>query len=185
MKKLLFLITAIVLCVAIFAACGQEAPATDAAGEDAAAIASETFDAGNITVEVPEGWAAFPVVDAFSEDASNDPNAVMIIKGGDDELDAFTHPYMQINYYDPAETEMMLPDPTWYDDPADIDDMELGGRTWKGFTAVSLDYPIAALWTIDDAGDQFQGLVWTDMDNGSITLGDADVQAILASVTVK
>ena len=60
MKKLLFLITAIVLCVAIFAACGQEAPATEAAGEDAAVAASETFDAGNITVEVPEGWMGRP-----------------------------------------------------------------------------------------------------------------------------
>jgi hypothetical protein len=82
MKKILVLVIAVVMCVAIFAACGTEeaAPAGDAAGEPASL---EMFDAGDITIDVPAGWNAFPVVDMFAEaEGATDPGAIMAIKDG-------------------------------------------------------------------------------------------------------
>ena len=184
MKKILVLVIAIVMCVAVFAACGTEAPAGEAPAENEA-VALEMFDAGNITINVPGGWNAFPVADIFAEEeGATDPGAVMVIKDGTSELDAFTNPYLQVNYYNANETVMMTPDPSWYDEVEDLEPMEIGGRTWNGFTAVSLDYPIATLWCVE-GDDQFQVLIWTEVEGKTISVDDADVQAIIASISVK
>ena len=59
----------------------------------------------------------------------------------------------------------------------------LGDYTWKGFTAKSLDTPIAILWTGEEGSDQIQVMIC--LENGDkISLEDADVQAILASINV-
>ena len=55
--------------------------------------------------------------------------------------------------------------------------------TWKGFTAKSLDTPIAMLWTGEYGEGQIQLMIC--LENGEkISLDDVDVQAIIASINI-
>ena len=44
-----------------------------------------------------------------------------------------------------------------------------------------MDYPVAVLWA-EDGDDQFQVIIMLEMDDGKISVDDADVKAILASI---
>ena len=178
LKKVMALLLALVLCTAMLAGCeGGKGEAPKTAGE----VTGETYDAGNVSVLVPNGWKAFPVSDMFDDyDGENDPTAVQVCKGGETEWDVFTKPYMQINYY-PDNTMYVSSD--WYENVVDLEPMQLGGYTWKGFTCTSLDYPTAILYTDGDV--QIQVSITLENENEKISLDDVDVQAIIASIQVK
>ena len=59
--------------------------------------------------------------------------------------------------------------------------MTIGDRTWNGFTGSSLDVPMAVLWT-EGAEHSYQLNIVLESSEGSITLDDADFQAIVASI---
>jgi len=189
MKKILALITVALLCATMLCGCSEKKSNDNAKTDDATDATTQkveqtaeptTFDAGDVSVDVPSGWKAFAVPEVFAEDGSMDPTSVRVCKGGKTDVDIFTHPYIQINYYG-AETEMMTPMKEFYDDTADIEPIVAGAMTWNGFTGDSLGYKIAILWA-EDGDDQYQATMYLETDNGTITLDDADVQAILASV---
>lgn len=186
MKKVVRILLAAVLTVTLlfsFAACGEKDPSA-AAGGDPSKITGETFDAGNITALCPDGWKAFPVSDTFDEyEGDNDPNAVSLYKGAESEWDMFSTPGIQINYYGP-ESGMTAPYKDFYDNVVDLEDMTIGDCTWHGFSGESLETPLTMLWT-EDGGALTQVTVWTEMDGKTISLEDADVQAILMSIQVK
>lgn len=177
-KKVMALLLALVLCTAMLAGCGGdkgEAPKT------VDEVKGETYDTGNISALVPNGWKAFPVSDLFdSYDGEYDPTALQICKGGENDFDLFTKPYVQINYY-PDNTMYVSSD--WYDDVVDLDPMQIGGYTWNGFTCNNMDYPTAVLYTDGDV--QIQITMILENDGGKIALEDVDVQAIIASIQVK
>ncbi len=173
MKKAMLLLLALALCTVALAGCGKETPKTP---EE---VKGEVYDAGNVSALVPDGWKAFPVSDMFDDyDGDYDPTAMQICKGGKTELDLFSKPYIQINYY-PNNTMSIYKD--WYDEAVDIEPMQLGNYTWNGFTATSLGDPIAILWPESD-DVQIQVTFSLGTDDGTITLNDADVQAILMSI---
>ena len=184
MKKLLAALLAIAMLLALAACGGEEKPQdlTSASSEKVAESATK-YDTTVFSVDVPSGWKTFAVKDMFSSDNETDATKLQIGKGAENEIDLFTHPYMYIYYYD-KDSYFMEPSSDFYDEPADIEPMELGGRTWKGFTAKSLDYPIATLWTGEEGGEHFQISIWLEMSEGKIALTDADVQAIISSITV-
>lgn len=176
-KKVWILGLILVLCLSVFAGCGKDTPTPQTPEE----VTGETYDAGNVSALVPTGWKAFPVSDMFDEyEGDNDPNAVQICKGGESDLDLFTKPYLHIIYSAPDE-DFWEPTKDFYENTADVQSMELGGYTWQGFTATSLDEPIAVLWTQKD-GYHIQVNVTLGSEDDTITLQDADVQAILASI---
>lgn len=191
MKKLLALILALVMAFSLVA-CGEKeennddveetkAVDVDNGGNDAA-ITGETYNAGNFTALVPEGWLAVPVSDMWSDDAdATDPNKVQIIKDGTSEFDIFSKAYIQIDYYGP-ETDMMAPSSEWYDEAADLDPVVAGDYTWTGFSAVSGGNPMTVLCTGEAGGPQYQATIWGNGEN-TVAVTDADVLAILASVT--
>ncbi len=180
MKKLFTLIMALLIALS-FAACGNSGNGGQPAAEPAE-VKGETYDAGNVSALVPEGWKAFGIADIWAEEeGALDPNSVQIAKGATEDYELYSKPSVLINYYD-AETDMMVIDKELYDEGKDLEPQEIGGRTWNGFTAKSLDTPMTVLWTGEAGSDQFQVTVWTDMGDGTITLEDADVQAIIASV---
>lgn len=187
MKKLLAVIMAITVCAAFLAGCGSKDPSngndSDQSTEQTTTeIKGETYDAGSVSALVPEGWKAFPVVDAFSdEENATVPDKLNVCKGGETDLDLFSHPYIQITYFDPG-TDMMNLSSSWYDDPVELDPITTGDKTWNGFSAASLGSKLTVLWTGEIGGDQFQVTLWTETDNGTISLEDADVQAILSSI---
>lgn len=193
MKKLIALLLALsmVLC---FVACGDKDDKKSDGGKSSesgkkddspAEIKGETADAGNFTVLVPEGWKSFVVTDMWSDDGANDPDKLNIVKGGETDFDLLTKPYIQIVHYGP-ETEMMNPSKDFYDGAEDIEPITTGSLTWEGFSAVGMmDSSMIILWAGEADGHQYQLTLFDKTDEGEIKLTDADVQAILGSLTGK
>lgn len=175
MKKIIALLLVLLLAASL-TACGGK---TEAGGADAAPK-GETMSTENFSVLVPDGWMGFEVMDfASSEEDAKDPDSLQICKDGETEFDIFTKPYVQIFHYGPDDT-MFTPDSSWYDDVEELEAMTIGDRTWNAFTGSSLDVPIAVLWT--EGEHSYQINVILESDDGSISLDDADFQAILASI---
>lgn len=109
-----------------------------------------------ISVLIPDGWMAFSKSDFFEEypDEPGDLSGLMIYKDAKDDWDQFTKPGLTI-----------------------------GGCKWQGFTATSMEKPMAVVWTTEP--NQIMVTCWLQADEGFISVDDADVQAILASITVK
>jgi predicted small lipoprotein YifL len=185
MKKVFVLMLALMICLAFLAGCGSKEPAaTDSQDTNAQAaqteISGDVFDAGEVSALVPAGWKAFAVSNIFSEEENaTDPTAMQICKDAKEEWDLFSKPYLQINYYG-ADTSMEIYK-DWYDDTEDLEPIKLDNYTWNGFTGKSMDYPVAVLWA-EDGDDQFQVTIMLEMDDGKISVDDADVKAILASI---
>lgn len=181
MKKLFAMMLVLVMVFA-FVACGEDAAPASDGGENASEITGEVYDAGNVQVLAPAGWKAFGVSDVFAEEENAmDPDVVQVCKGGETEMDLWSKPYIQINYYGP-DTDMMQPSKDFYDNAEDIEPLTAGSYTWTGFTCESLGSAIAILWA-EDGEHQYQASVYLEAGGQSISLNDADVQAILASVT--
>lgn len=186
MKKFIALLLALVM-VMSFAACGDdsETPAGNEGNKEPQTIADitgETFNAGNVSALVPEGWIAFAVSDIFAEEENaTDPNKINICKGGSSEFDLFAKPYMQVIYYDPSIT-MMTPAKDFYDDVKDVAPITAGDLTWNCFTADSMGTAIAVLWTTTADGHQFQINCFLENGGEKIELTDLDFLAILASI---
>ena len=179
MKKIIALLLALLL-VASLTACGSKTEAGGEAGGADAAPKGETMSTENFSVLVPDGWMGFEVADFTSdEEDAMDPDSLQICKDGETEFDIFTKPYVQIFHYG-ADDIMLTPDSSWYDDVEDLEPMTIGDRTWNGFTGSSLDVPIAVLWT--EGEHSYQINVVLESSEGSITLDDADFQAIVASI---
>ena len=187
MKKMWLMLVAALLCAVLLVGCGGSqpegapAPENSVSEESTPSAAGELYDTGSFQVEVAAAWTAFPVSDLFSEEEDAiDPTALSICKDATSDWSTLTNPNLRIDYYGP-DTAMMQPDSSWYDDAADLEPIELDNYTWNGFTAVSMDYPMAILWA-EDGDHQFQVSVWLEMDNGAITLEDADLLAMLGSI---
>ncbi|MBQ3552592.1 MAG: hypothetical protein IJA35_05530 [Clostridia bacterium] len=182
MKKIFALMLAMVMCFAIFAGCDPAEPGGNEI-QNPEDITGEVYDAGNVSALVPDGWKAFPVMDVFSdEEGATDPDALQICKGAETEWDILIKPYVQINHYGP-DTTNITPSKDWYDDAEDIDPITTGSYTWNGFTGTSLDAPLAILWT-EDGDHKYQITILLGTGDDAITLSDADVLAILASIDV-
>ena len=155
----------------------------DPAVTDPADITGETFDGGNISALVPDGWMGFHGADYFEEYAEGyDPNVIQIAKGAKSEWDLFSKPYIMISYFG-SDNPMMEPTKEFYEEAADIEPITIGNYTWNGFTGKSIGTPIAVLWTGEEAADQIQ--ITMCLENGDkISLEDADVQAIIASINI-
>ena len=176
--KLVSVLLCVVLCAVLLTACGEQAAP---AATDPAEVTGETFDAGKVSALVPNGWKAFPQHDVFSDDAKAMlPDVINIIKGGSSDTDMFTKPYIRFDFGD-AEKTLYFTDKDFYDDVADLEPITTGEHTWNGFSCTSLGYKMIIL-CCEDGDLQYQATIYTEQSNGKISLDDADVQAILASV---
>lgn len=174
-KKILLLLLAFAMTLTL-AACGGTP-------DDPSKVKGETFDAGNVSALTPKGWKAFPVSDFFDEyEGDNDPNAMQICKDADSEWDLFSKPYIQINYYGPETSFYSSKD--LYDDVEDIESFTLGNYTWNGYNCTSLDYPYTILETTDGDISIQVNILKKSSGNLEIALEDAEVQAIISSITV-
>lgn len=190
MKKMNMFLFTVVLLTAILAGCSggssggsSGSSSGGSSATDPANITGETFDGGNVSALVPDGWMGFHGTDYFDEyEEGYNPNVIQICKGAESEWDQLSTPYVMISYYGP-DNPMFEPSKDFYEEGADLEPVTLGDYTWKGFTAKSLDTPIAILWTGEEGSDQLQLTIC--LENGSkISLEDADVQAIIASINI-
>ena len=188
MKKLIALLMALSM-VVCFAACGgnenneQKNDGPNAGNkEPAAEITGETYDAGNVSVLVPDGWKAFPVSDMWSdEENATDPDQVNVVKGGETDFDLLTKPYIQIVHYEPG--GMVTPSKEYYENAADVESITAGDLTWEGFSGEGLlGDTLIVMWTTNADGHQFQLNIFNKTDAAEFALTDADVLAILGSI---
>lgn len=152
-------------------------------GNSGGKVKGETFDGGNIEVFVPEGWAAYHGPDIFDDyEEGYNPNVVYLGKGSKSDADLFNVPMVNITYS--ADKSMVTPTKDYYEEAKDIKDIETDEYTWKGFTAVSMGYPVAILFA--EKGDvQIQVNVSLEGDEDKVTVEDADFIAILNGIKAK
>ena len=99
------------------------------------------------------------------------------------ELDLFNKPMVHITYSGKDRT-LSMPSKELYKDGKDIEDIKTSDHTWRGYTATSVGYPIAVLFT-EDGDEQIQVAVTLENGDEKISLEDADVLAILEGIKVK
>ena len=190
MKKIIALLLVLVMMLSLVACGGDKEPAThdnketnaaDNGGSDTKEVTGETYNAGNFSALIPEGWMACPVSDMWSDDPNaTDPDALQIIKDGTSEFDILTKAYIQFNYYAP-DSDLMTPSSEWYDEAQDLEPIVTGNITWNGFSAVSGGNKMITLYTGEAGAVQYQATLWCNGEH-TIDVTDADVQAILASL---
>ena len=90
---------------------------------------------------------------------------------------------MHITYSGKNRT-LSMPSKELYKDGKDIEDIRTDAHTWRGYTATSVGYPIAVLFT-EDGDEQIQVAVTLENGDEKISLEDADVLAILEGIKVK
>ena len=97
MKKLIALLLTAVSLTVILAGCSKGSAPTKP--ED---VKGETFEGGNISALVPEGWMAFHGTDYFDEyEEGYDPNVIQVCKGAKTEWDLLSKPYVMMTYFSP------------------------------------------------------------------------------------
>ena len=95
MKKLIALLLTAVSLTVILAGCSKGSAPTKP--ED---VKGETFEGGNISALVPEGWMAFHGTDYFDEyEEGYDPNVIQVCKGAKTEWDLLSKPYVMMTYF--------------------------------------------------------------------------------------
>lgn len=195
MKKLLCILLAAVMLLSL-AACAksgviEDDPATkpgsstsvEPGAPETPTVDGTYYDTGSFKALVPAGWKEFPASDVFSDEPDAlDATALNICKGGVNDYDLFTKPYIYIKYGGPN-TLLMQPDKDWYDDVQDIDPLTTGSHTWNGFSGESFGSKLYLLY--EDLGEvQLQVTVYYETGEGKLSLRDEDVQAILASIEI-
>ena len=197
MKKLTYILLSLTM-LASLAACGSKSNTPTADTQPAAASSAEAtspektndaapsttgefYDTGNFKVLVPGGWKAFPQHDVFNDDPEvMNPNILQIGKGATSDMDLYSKPAITINYAGRS-TSMMAPSRGFYENVLDMDDVTTGNHTWSAFSCESMGQKLYMLFE-DQGKIQFQAAVTYETSGGSVSLDDADVQAILASI---
>jgi hypothetical protein len=137
----------------------------------------DLFDSGCIRVAVPEGWMAFCGIDS---ECRTTQKKVHIFKDARLETDIFTHSGITVCFFD--SDDIYVSPKFIYDNVVDLEAFTLGAYTWNGYTCTSLGYPYTMLEAKHD-GCVFQVMILTKNGEYEISLTDADVQAILTSLT--
>ena len=151
--------------------------------QDPAKITGEVFDAGNVRAMAPKGWKAFPVSDAFDEyEGDNNPNSIYLCKGAKSEFDIFTNPLVTITYYGPDTTYFSAK--SLFDDAEDIAGFTLGDYDWTGYTYTALGDAKTVMLETTKGDISITAYFLTETDGEKLSVEDADIQAILASIQV-
>lgn len=139
---------------------------------DYASVSGETYDAGSFTVLVPAGWVAFQESD----------NSVRIIKDGTSIDDSWSKNSILMEWHPNASGSI---DTSNYSDPKDINGLTLGDYTYNGtIGTIPGDWGAGMLMAEHDGG-YFLANMYLRVGSLEISLDDADVQAILASIKAK
>ena len=138
---------------------------------------SDLFDSGYFQIVVPDGWMAFCGIDS---ECKITQKKVHIFKEAKLETDIFTHAGITICFF--GKQDIYVSPKFFYDNVADMEPFTLGAYTWYGYTCTSFGYPYTMLEAKQD-GCVFQVMILMKNGEYEISLTDADVQAILASLT--
>jgi len=154
---------------------------------DLTEITGEIYSTGEFQALVPKGWRSFPVTDPFEEDRPVKSDCFFLNKGGESQWHVFEKPYIRLEHFYPDEQmDVSEPDPELWQNVEEYPSMQFGELIWNGYAADNYHGRahmgrFAVLWTEND-GQKYQALICFRSGGHTISLEDADVQAILASV---
>lgn len=182
MKKTIAILLAALMLLSLAACAAKDgAPKSDGEQTAAGAVSGEMYDAGQVSVLIPDGWNAVPQHDVFADDANAMlPDVINVCKGGTTADDLYSHPYVRIDFGGTSKT-LMMASKSYYEDAEDIEPLTTGSHSWNGFKCSNYGTPMTVLFC-EETPIQYQACVFTDTAGGKLSLEDADVQAILASV---
>ncbi|MCL2727941.1 MAG: hypothetical protein FWD56_06115 [Bacteroidales bacterium] len=173
MKKTLFLLVAVGVFMLI--GCGGS-------GSGGGKVSGEVYTTQEMSVLAPKGWKAFSALKPGTTDEYRD-DQVNVHKGAKVPLDQFNTSGIVINYWEDAKN-VMAPPKSWYENVEEIAPFTLGNYQWEGFTGERSDITYGILWTIN-AEERFQVVAFLKYRGMEISLEDADVKAIIASISKK
>ena len=136
------------------------------------------FAPGRLSVPVPSGWGA------FLADAADD-TSVTLVKGGSSMMDLIFNPAISV-MYTPLGT-LVLDSRDIQESSEDIEPFSLGGYDWTGYSYSSYGLSGIRINTEGNFGTITVSISPRGMAGGdeTISLEDADVQAILSGITVQ
>ena len=149
-------------------------------------VSGEKYSTGDFSVEVPKGWAVSP----FYRNNQVISNTLGVHKGTQDEYKMMTVPCMQIQFITSSGFNGERNAKAAYQELKDMPPVTLGKNTWKGYTGmatstgVRYDLPAIYMWTELD-GATIAVAMWTELGGKKISLSDADVKALIASITLE
>lgn len=145
-----------------------------------------TYDVGEFTVFVPEGWQAVPVPDHIdpSKTATND---IKLVKGDADDVEntEWTSDDGQSFYitYLSKEDFAKVPEQRDYyveefGSVKDMEKMTTGSLTWQGFSVSPIGADVYMIWAASGEGGYYSSVSTAY----GLSLQDQDVQTILGSL---
>lgn len=144
-------------------------------------VSGERVSSGNVSALLPDGWKVYPVWDLWAEKENTpDKDKLKFNKFAKSEDDQHVTPGLEIRYYGMNST-FIEPGKDRFDEAKDWGPVDIGGRIWKGITGISWESPQALIWT-KDGDDEFLVAILLEYGGKKISLQDADVRAILASI---
>ncbi|MBO4835005.1 MAG: hypothetical protein J5483_02740 [Lachnospiraceae bacterium] len=161
---------------------------------------STSVDVGEFTVKAPSSWFVYEQTDMFGEkDAEGNypkrTDAIGFIVGGKEALDAFSKPTVYVYYYDnvSAADEAETSKAWSFGEVTDKDPVTIDGKECIMFEEKQeslLDetkfYIYQYVFVPATESSCFQVTIPVDMaGEGGITVDDADVQAVIASLAAK
>ena len=156
----------------------------------------ETYDAGNISCTVPDGWKVFTSEELFTTEVDSsgeetaaeeeaDPNSIYIYKGAEKTADIATCNGMTILYSPDGLLGSFDEMKSAYENVKEQKPLKLGDYEWKWFTSKlddgEFEYAIMATES-GDAGIEIQ-VVLKNGEN-TISMDDEDVKSIIESIKI-
>ena len=172
MKKTMVLV--LVINMFMLVGCGGSGGGGKASGEK--------YSTGAFSVQVPKGWAVTP----FYRSGQISPNTLSVHKGTAEEYKLMSVPFLQIQLHTESGFSGEVNAKNSFKELKDMQPVTLGKNTWKGYTGIqargSSSMPLNYIWT-EVNGANITVTVWKEMGDKKISLDDADVKAIIASIT--
>ncbi len=185
-KKIVKIMTLLLAAAMVLstAACGErETVSTSSEGD--VSVSGKTIKTTNISALCPEGWGNIELEDTTSsEENAVLPNELKFVKGGSSEQDTETNAYVDIVYYSANQDIMQIDPNQWFESVATLDAIQTGDTTWSGYTGLSLGVPFAYVYTQKDDAMVEVWLYTREGSENAAAITDADVLAILQSITV-
>jgi len=173
MKNTITLVLAII--VLMFVGCGGSGGGSKASGEK--------YSTGAFSVQVPKGWEVTP----FYRNGQVSPNTLSVHKGTKEEYKLMSVPFLQIQFSTESGFSGEKNAKLSFQELKEMQPIALGKHTWNGVTGISVrsggnNLPVIYIWT-EVNGANIAITVWREMGDKKISLEDADVKALIASIT--
>lgn len=187
-KRFTLILAAILICVMAFAmtACGG---GSNGGGSGK----TSTYDVGDFTVEVPAKWMTVTSTDVFGEqDADGNypvkTDQIYLVKGGKSEFDIFSKPCVTVTYYAKQSADTQYSTISWF-----VDEMTDVPFTAQGIECKAVETKTESILEdgkFDIAYYVFMpisqdGCFAINFSGEELNLNDADVKAIIESITLK